>query len=289
MFRRQLQRRDLLSALAPYITDDLWPTAVDTAMACLHQAYQADALIVFAGYMSDTARPLAVAAADRITGLEASAKVSWGLNYVAAGRDARDDRGVEPTHTGEASVTTPPADLIELFGPVLGTPSGQRTPSAAAKHQHRRPVARLRVMPSELDRVATIRSVAPDLEDDEAVEILEIVDELREPANRQAALQVMACHASPAVVPRIWDSLRRIPETQLYASVLLSLGPRLSMLAAPQAHAIWADIVRSLAAGRRSILLDGIRTLVPVITALGHQRELVDTAVSINEVGTWWP
>ena len=286
--RRQVQRRELLCALAPCISDQLWASAIDMAMAVLDESYQPDALITFFQYMPETMRPLAIAATDRIIGPEAKLKALWGIEQMIGPAPIDETQPGESASEPEPPASIPSTDLIQLFAPLLSGSGMPHTPADAATGHHTQALARLRRMTSELDRVAAISDLAGQLDDYEVVEILQIVEGLSE-ANRAAVLQTLARHAAPTVVPRLWHSLRGITDTQLYASVLLPIAMRLSTLAAPQAHEICADVIRVLAGGKRSVLLDGIRTLVPAITALGHEREIVDTAVSINEVGTWWP
>lgn len=287
--RGQVHRCDLLCALARCIADDLWAVAIDTAVTVLDESYQADVFVVFSQHMSEAALPLALGAAERIAKQEAKVKAVWGIEQMIGADSLEAKEQGEAVHTAEAPSPVASADLVELFAPLLSASIMQPKPAPVGKHRNSRTLARLRIMESELDRVATIVAVVGRLDDEEAIDMLQIIDELNAPSSRVAALQAMAPYAAPTVVPRIWRSLRRIPDTGLYASVLLPLALRLSTLDAAQAHEICADIIRVLAGGTRSTLVDGIRTLVPVIIALGHQREIVDTAVSINEVGTWWP
>jgi hypothetical protein len=235
-----------------------------------------------------------MAAADRLTRFEPAGKAAWGFECMigGAGRtsphekeaDQEVDRDADPEPAAPSSI-----DLVAMFAPLLSTPAAQTKPAPQARERHNPTLARLRTMESELDRVATIRMLTGPLEEDDATELLAIVDEFSQPASRAAALQAMARDATPSLVPRLWQALRGMPDTDLYAAVLQPLAPRVAALPASDAHDICAGILRVLAGRRRSLLLDGITALVPVIAAIGDHREIVDTAVNLEEVGTWWP
>lgn len=290
----QIARRSLLCALAPHVAEGVWGLAIDAA-AGLHEGYRGDVLINFASYAPAAILPAVMAAAGEMQSREAALKVAWGIEHALAGnpdpREAarvavpRAVAGDDPVAGGEECSI----DLVQVFGPVLTRARGETSASMPATGRHVRAPASIRATESELDCVATITSAAAALDDAGVIDALDRIGQLTAAANRVAALQALARHARPALAPQLWESLRRVHHADRYPAVLVPLAGRIAALPAPDAHKIWAEVIRALASGQRSVLLDGIRALVPVITAIGEQRELVDTAVALDQVGTWWP
>ena len=72
-------------------------------------------------------------------------------------------------------------------------------------------------------------------------------------------------------------------------SVLDSLSRPLATLPHDQLHRHWQQILHALAPMPRSEALWQLRSLAPVITALGGQTAAREFLHTVRETGEWWP
>lgn len=93
----------------------------------------------------------------------------------------------------------------------------------------------------------------------------------------------------PELLPEALSAAREIRNVGHRARAFSALAPRLAELPEAQAYPLWAETLPVLAARTRKDLLRDLGALVPLITALGGEQALAETARVIQDVARWWP
>jgi hypothetical protein len=162
-------------------------------------------------------------------------------------------------------------------------------PAPPATDRLTRRLAAVPTMESERDRVVTLRDLAPSLAESHFPTALRLVGELVDEEKRADGLIALTPHIPAQLLPEVWTIARGIRDDAVRLPVVTCMAPRLAQESAGPLHATWIDVLQFLSRRNRASLLDGLHALLPVIAALGEQRVMRDTAVSVEDVGTWWP
>ena len=107
--------------------------------------------------------------------------------------------------------------------------------------------------------------------------------------NQAEALNALLPHVPPPLLSDVWTIARGIRDDAVRLPVVTGMAPRLARQSGAPLHAMWCDILQFLSRRHRASLLDGVHALLPAVGALGEQRVMRETALSIEDVGTWWP
>jgi hypothetical protein len=117
-------------------------------------------------------------------------------------------------------------------------------------------------------------------------EALAAAREIQEPS-RALALSSLAT-ILPELLPEALAAAREIQFEPNCADALSRLANKLSQIQKTPLFAHWRDTLHILSVHTRPSLLSDIKALTPVITALGGQEAVKDTADAIQDVSRWW-
>ena len=181
-----------------------------------------------------------------------------------------------------------------VFAPVLEDDRPIRLghadrPAHSVTDRLSRRLAAVAVMESERDRVVRLRDLAPGLSESDFPTALRLVGELVDEGHRAEGLIALAPHVPVKLLPEAWTIARGIRDDAIRLPAVTSIAPGLAQESAGLLHTTWCDILQFLSRRNRASLLDGVHALLPVIGALGEPRVMRETAVSVEDVGTWWP
>ncbi len=97
----------------------------------------------------------------------------------------------------------------------------------------------------------------------------------------------LAPHLPVTLLSQALTAARAIEDGAVRARALSGLVPLLVTLSSHTLFQLWRTTLRLAARRTRAKLLSDIRSLAPVIAALGGQEIMPEVFHSIQEVGTW--
>jgi NACHT domain len=92
---------------------------------------------------------------------------------------------------------------------------------------------------------------------------------------------------SPDVLPKALEAVQTIKDEPSRALVLAVLIGNLAIH--PDRLNLWKNLLYFLSYQKRPGLLGDIKALIPIITVLGEEVAITETARSIQDVSRWWP
>ena len=302
---RHLVSREVLDALAPHLLESALERAIGHARLVSDPGLRARALGSLAarrgsaddllGEVIDALREIendeerSEAICRLPSGLSPQLRAS--AQTVAEAIGDADCRLMAEEHLG----TVRRLEWEPLFAPLLdGTVGRVRQvrpdlPTRPGTNPEARRLAAVAVMESERDRVVTLRDLAPVLTESQHSSALKLVGDFADETNQTEALNALLPHVPPPLLPDVWTIARGIRDDAVRLPVVTRMAPRLARQSGAPLHAMWCDILQFLSRRHRASLLDGVHALLPAVGALGEQRVMRETALSIEDVGTWWP
>lgn len=106
---------------------------------------------------------------------------------------------------------------------------------------------------------------------------------------RASALAALAPHLPPNLLEQALQAAQTIADPDARASALTDLAPHLPKLAKQRLYPLWQNALHRLALRTRRDLLSDLKSLTPVIQALGGSAALGEMTNAIADVGIWLP
>ena len=151
-------------------------------------------------------------------------------------------------------------------------------------------LARLVLRLAELGYPEEALAAAQEIEDEwwQAMTLAGLVPHLPEAERAQVLRETLAA-AREIVDGGWWETSRTVSGSTSWVQVLAELAPHLAQLSLADLAPPWQETLTFLAIHIRRDLMAGVRSLAPVIAALGGEEAVTETFRAIQDVGRWWP
>ena len=304
-----LGRPRVVATLAPHLRGPLLADALEAAAMMGFGPWRAQTLAALAPYLPDALLPQALAAAQKIADEDSRAEALAALAPHIPGALLAEALAAART-VGDGS------GRIRALAPLI--PSLAEPERVAALAETERAIRTIR---NDSRLAMTVGLLAPYLPGPHLAMALDRAGHLGEERWRAEALAALAPYLPQALLADALAAARTISQERWRAQALSALAPRLprdlladaltaagsiadesdraavlavlaTLLAAPPATSAWSAwraILPVLATRRRRDLLADIRSLQPVILALGGQDAVREIVQAVWDVGRWWP
>lgn len=151
-----------------------------------------------------------------------------------------------------------------------------------------RAIASLRHIEGEVDRVDTLKRLAPLLPKSLLPQALDIMWTFANEFHRSEALNALIPYLSEPLLRKAWTVLAAMRNESCRISALGKLVPKLATITKPEIYILWRDSLHFYSHCHRSELLAAIETMAPVISVLGGEQAIQKTVLAIKETRSWW-
>ncbi|MEH1875826.1 MAG: hypothetical protein V7K78_02005, partial [Nostoc sp.] len=112
--------------------------------------------------------------------------------------------------------------------------------------------------------------------------------EIQSEEYRANALSALAQKLPPELLPEALAAAREIHDRYSRANALNALASGMSQMPSTELFPLWQEALHELSLRTRPHLLQDIKTLFPVIFALGGKPATAEVARAIQDVARWW-
>ncbi|WP_099072324.1 NB-ARC domain-containing protein [Nostoc linckia] len=145
-----------------------------------------------------------------------------------------------------------------------------------------------RAIQDERYRANALSALAKKLPPELLPEALTAARAIQDKDFRNYALSTLADKLPPEWLPEALTAARAIQDDYYRANALSALADSLLQMPAAELFSLWEDTLHELSLRTRHDLLQDIKALFPVLSALGGEAATVEIACAIVDVGRWW-